>query len=271
MAPAIYILALATLAGQTPAEDTAQPAPEEAGAVEFVEGEGAAAAEGEGLEPMPLPVQDEIEDDTPPEFEDLAVAAGSPTAPARATAVVTDDASGIESVEIYYRATGNTDFRPVPLTAGEGGLFIAALPQGLNQTGFEYYAEAKDAAGNTARLGSPESPYRIKAVAESEMARVERDRAAEDIPPAVDPLWPAIALGAGVVGLAIGGYLWFDTYSIYNTNLVGVATSEWQDPTYEPYSNAMILNMAMAAPLTIVGLAGAGTGAGLLIFSALSE
>jgi len=258
MARATYLLPLILLTA------TAAFAQEEEGVVE-----GSASTEDVVVEDGPvIPVEEPVDDSEPPVFEDVAVAAGSPRSPARVTAVVTDDASGITVVLIHYRRGPAGPFEQLGMTPGEGGMFAAQLPAGLNRTGFYYYVEARDAAGNSSAVGSSEHPFRVKAVPESEYDRVKRVEEAEKEREGINPLWPAIAIGAGVVGIAIGGYLWFDTYSIYDTNLVGVDASS---AAAQPYVNAIIIDVAMAIPLTVLGIAGAATGATLLVLSAYDE
>lgn len=151
------------------------------------------------LPPPPTPPTD-LE---APIISDLAAAASSPDAAPVITVNVTDAGSGVGNVVVHYRAQGKKRWERLDLT-GDGGLYLARLPDGLQRTGFEYWVTATDVAGNgPTRIGSDDRPISV-APATVSTARALAQRAAEE-DDGHDPLWAMVAIGAGVVAGASAG------------------------------------------------------------------
>lgn len=276
---ALLVVSPSASAQEAPAEAPApqaaedgddQPAdapPEEApGGIEFVD-EGPSPFANDD-EPMDLPDIQEDVDETAPTIDDFAVAAGSPDAAVRVTAVVTDDASGIEAVEIFYRIAKDAEYAKVTLEPQQGGLFMGILPDGPQRSGFAYYAQARDAAGNVATLGDPERPYKVDAPRESGLARLERSKQVVENEPTVAPIWIAATLGVGVIGAAGAALFLVDFARLWFVLLPQETTGTVRHTQIQQlaYGDAII-----GGVLAVLGLAGLVTGTGLLIFAALEE
>ena len=271
---AIFALLLGAPAAQAqdappdaPAEAPADEAPaDDPGGIEFVD-EGPSPFENDD-EPMDLPEEQEDVDEVAPTIDDFAVAAGSPTAAVRVTAVVTDDASGIEAVEIFYKVGEAREFAKVALEPQQGGLFMGILPDGPQRTGFAYYAQARDAAGNIATLGDPERPYKVEAPRESGLAKLERSKQVIENEPTVAPIWIAVTLGVGVIGAAGAALFLVDFARLWFVLLPQetAGTTRHTQIQQLAYGDAIIGGI-----LAVLGLAGLVTGTGLLVFSAFEE
>ncbi|MDR4949954.1 Ig-like domain-containing protein [Neobacillus cucumis] len=71
------------------------------------------------------------------------------------------NADGAESVTVYYRATGTTDYTALAMVNGGDGRYTATLPAAnVPQSGFEYYMEAK-AGAQVQSAGSSATPYKV--------------------------------------------------------------------------------------------------------------
>ncbi|MED4225476.1 Ig-like domain-containing protein [Neobacillus cucumis] len=71
------------------------------------------------------------------------------------------NADGAESVTVYYRATGTTDYIALAMVNGGDGRYTATLPAAnVPQSGFEYYMEAK-AGAQVQSAGSSTAPYKV--------------------------------------------------------------------------------------------------------------
>lgn len=161
----------------------------------------------------PSPTQ-ALDDHEPPVIEDLAVAAINPDAPPMFTAIFTDDYSGVERAEVYFRTPSATTYSVVAFTPGQGGLFLARLPDGVQKEGFAYYVEVWDAARNgPTRLGSPEAPLSVAPAVESTTARMAREERARN----AGKVHPGIVMGvmgAGIVLGAASGLFWYDLANV---------------------------------------------------------
>jgi DNA/RNA endonuclease YhcR with UshA esterase domain len=74
------------------------------------------------------------------------------------------NASGAETVIVYYRAAGATEFTALPLTAASEGRYTAVLEAALvPQTGFEYYVVAKSGE-KVQSSGMSEAPYSVAVI-----------------------------------------------------------------------------------------------------------
>lgn len=265
---AIALVALPLKARAAPADDE----------LEFV-GDGEAKEPADGA--MPLPSAPEVDDDTPPLIEDLAVAAGNPTTPPMITAVITDDWSGVERAEIFFRAPGAAEFDKVAFSPGAGGLFIARLPDGVQKTGFEYYVEVWDAAKNgPTRMGSPEAPLPVEAAAEGTLDRLERqEREALEGP--VHPGWVMLAMGTGVVASAVSGLFWIDLLNVVQPNIDVIHKDLAANPSatrraeleksLTTYENSRTGDLVFGAVTGVIGVAALGTGVALMIVSMSGE
>lgn len=275
---ALAIVALPLSARARPQAGSAQgDAPAAAEELEFV-GDDEGTAEGTG-EAMPLPDSEaEVDDKQPPLIEDLAVAVGSPTTPPMITAVITDDWSGIERADIYFRRPGESEYQKVALNPGSGGLFIGRLPDGIQSTGFEYYVEVWDAAKNgPTRMGEPERPYPVEAAAEGTLDRIARqEREALEGP--VHPGWVMLAMGAGIAASAFSGVFWYDLFNVVQPQIddidgqLGAGNLSAGDraaleKSRAAFENSRTGDVVFGSILGVVGVAALGTGAALMIAS----
>lgn len=205
-------------------------------------------------------------DSTAPSFDDVAVAAGSGGSVSRVTAIVTDDLSGVESVIVFFRSGDEVLFREAKLVAGEGGLFLGQLPAGIQNVGFSYYLEAKDAAGNLAQLGTPERPFVVAPAGESDLVRIERQEAVRPPEPTIHPAWIALAIGTSVVVTVGAAAFWVDFVRIQL-----LLREPLTDAYREQVEQAGIADLAIASVLSVAAVASIGLGVGLLVFAAIEE
>ncbi|PGV53324.1 DUF4350 domain-containing protein [Bacillus sp. AFS037270] len=78
------------------------------------------------------------------------------------------NADGAESVKVYYRATGTTDFTALPMVNGGDGRYTATLTAAnVPQNGFEYYIEAK-AGTQVQTSGTSDVPYPVTLIEDTE-------------------------------------------------------------------------------------------------------
>ncbi|MEH7415071.1 Ig-like domain-containing protein [Neobacillus drentensis] len=71
------------------------------------------------------------------------------------------EAAGAESVTLYYRATGTSDYTAVPMVNGGDGRYTVTLAAAnVPQSGFEYYIEAK-AGTQVQTAGTSAAPYPV--------------------------------------------------------------------------------------------------------------
>lgn len=71
------------------------------------------------------------------------------------------NADGAESVTLYYRATGTTDYTALPMVNGGDGRYTATLAAvNVPQNGFDYYIEAK-AGAQVKTAGTSAAPYPV--------------------------------------------------------------------------------------------------------------
>lgn len=233
--------------------------------VEFVGGELQEAPE----EPAPAEAPSTSggpSDQNAPSFDDVAVAAGSGGSVSRVTAIVTDDLTGVESVIVFYRSGDEVLYREAKLVAGEGGLFLGQLPAGIQNVGFSYYLEAKDAAGNLAQLGTPERPFVVAPAGESDLVRIERQANVAPPEPTIHPAWIALAIGTSVVVTVGAAAFWVDFIRIQLL---------LREPLTDAYraqvEQAGIADLAIASVLSVAAVVTVGLGVGLLVFAAIDE
>ncbi|WP_160724102.1 DUF4350 domain-containing protein [Bacillus sp. USDA818B3_A] len=78
------------------------------------------------------------------------------------------NADGAESVKVYYRATGTTEYSALPMAKGSEGRYTVTLQAtDVPQNGFEYYIEAK-AGSQVQTAGTSADPYPVKLVEDTE-------------------------------------------------------------------------------------------------------
>jgi len=102
-------------------------------------------------------------DNTPPVISSVEQDPEVPSEGEEVTVIasVSDAISGLESVILYYRVNGG-EWRTVEMTCSEGA-WVATIPGQEAGASVEYYVEARDKAGNTAK--SDTYTYEVKAVA----------------------------------------------------------------------------------------------------------
>ncbi len=221
------------------------------------------------------------QDTEPPIIEDLAAAASNPAAAPVITAMLSDPGTGVGTAYVIYRAVGANTWEKAELKGGTGGLFIARLPDGLQKSGFDYYIEATDVAGNgPTRVGSADAPIRIDRAHEATIARIERQEAMlTPPPPAIHPAWMMLSLGVGVLAGAGAG--------AYALDLVGLgrritsADERLADPAISDNTRAALLvnkksletasvqDTVIATVLGVVGAAGIVTGTTLVVIGSV--
>jgi DNA/RNA endonuclease YhcR with UshA esterase domain len=81
------------------------------------------------------------------------------------------NASGAESVTVYYRETGTTEFTALPMTASSEGRYTIVLEAAnVPQNGFDYYIEAK-AGDKTQTSGTNTAPHAVTLIEDKEGPR----------------------------------------------------------------------------------------------------
>lgn len=74
------------------------------------------------------------------------------------------EADGAESVKLYYREKGTTDYTEVSMTkSGDNRYTVALSNDQVPQNGFQYYIEAK-AGEKTKTAGTSETPYNVEVI-----------------------------------------------------------------------------------------------------------
>lgn len=102
-----------------------------------------------------------VPDTTAPSITHTAIADGQPAGVAVSVDADVTDASGVQSVTLYYRPMGGGAYASVGMSA-QGSSYSAQIPAGsVNAPGVEYYLEAVDTAANTGRAPqtAPGTPY----------------------------------------------------------------------------------------------------------------
>jgi hypothetical protein len=134
-----------------------------------------------------------------------------------AISVTATDDTGIKSVILYYRVTGDAKFKYLTMVKGEGSdKYSVEIPKDdVRIPGVEYYIEAADLAGNKVLRGYSFSPLKIVVVPEG-----YQETAVTKAPPKPKPEekkkekgffarnWIWIGLGvlaAGGLAAAVGG------------------------------------------------------------------
>lgn len=256
-----------SLLGAAPAQSSPRPAAQDtpAAAAEATDAPATEGAPADIPAAEALPVAPALPTDTtPPAFDTVVVAASAAAARPVVTAVLTDDASGVERAVVYVQAPGETTWTAVPLVPSNGGLFIAQLPDGLQRTGFVYYVQAFDAAGNgPAMYHSKDAPKEVVAAAEDTLTKIAREKAA-NTPDEIHPIWPLLSLGTGILGLAGMTAFLLD----YNTTQNRLAAGDGDKALLEATLSNDLVGAALTGGVALVGL---GVGIGIAAASANAE
>ncbi len=212
-----------------------------------------------------LAAQGAAADREPPIIADVAAAASNPDASPVITVTLSDRGTGVGDAVVHYRPPGGT-WRRAELRGGATGLYIARLPDGTQRTGFEYWIEASDIVGNgPTRIGSAERPIAVERAGEPTVARLERERAAAEAaaPAHIHPAWLMLSLGAGVAAGAGAGAFALDIRNVQqiidHEQPAGARLAELEQ--------ARTIDIAAAATLGVVALAGLTTGVVLVVLS----
>jgi hypothetical protein len=220
-------------------------------------------------------------DTDPPIIEDLAAAASNPDAPPIVSVTLSDPGSGVGTAYVHYRGVGSTAWDKAELKGAANGLFIARLPDGLQKSGFDYYVEATDVAGNgPTRIGSENAPIRVERATEATKVTLEREAAKHVEPgPQIHPAWLMLSLGVGV--LAGGGAGAYSLDLIGTNKKIDDANEKLANPNISDASKAALeksrsnLQIAstqdtvIAGILGVVGAAGIVTGTTLVVITSL--
>lgn len=127
--------------------------------------------------PIRVDVQGAPADVTPPRITLTPAPDGAPVGVGVTVAATITDDGLIAAATLHARVEGTVDFIAIPMNP-DADRYTARIPAALVQLpGVEYYVEARDAAGNTARApaGAPAAPLGFSVV----------DPNADDTPPAI--------------------------------------------------------------------------------------
>jgi hypothetical protein len=218
-------------------------------------------------------------DTDPPIIEDVAAASSNPRAAPAITVMMSDRGTGIGSAFVIYRQLPSGEWQKAELKGGTTGLFIARLPAGLLVSGFEYYIEASDIAGNgPARIASALAPIRVERATQATTDRLREEREAVNVGPAIHPAFLMLSLGVGVLAGAGAGAYALDLASIGSR--IGDVDTELATGGLSDTRRAELLaargaletaqrgDLVITSILGIVAVAGLGTGVTLVVLSA---
>lgn len=218
-------------------------------------------------------------DTDPPIIEDVAAAASNPKAAPAITVMMSDRGTGVGNAFVIYRALPSGAWEKAALKGGTSGLFIARLPDGLQITGFEYYIEASDIAGNgPARIANAQAPIRVGRATMATQQRLREEREAANIGPAIHPAFLMLSLGVGVLAGAGAGAYALDLASL-GTRIEDVDT-ELETSGLSDTRRAELLaarsaletaqrgDVVITSILGVVAVAALGTGITLVVLSA---
>ena len=206
-------------------------------------------------------------DSEPPVIEDVAAAASNPDAAPVITVMMSDHGSGVASAFVHFRTKGG-EWQKTDLKGGTSGMFIARLPEGAQKSGFEYWIEATDIAGNgPATIASPDRPIVVEKATEPTLVRLERARVAavNEAPIHIHPAWLMLSLGVGVVAGAGAGAFALDINNVQRT----LDTEQPTGARLAELEQARTTDIAAASTLGVVAAAGLVTGAVLVVLSSL--
>ena len=235
--------------------------------IEFVGDENGTQSDGSAA----LPEDDEPKDTTPPSIDDIAIAVMNPDAAPIATALLSDDSSGVEKATLFVRKREERRFTEVALKHTNGGMFIAQIPGGLQKTGFFYYVEVYDAAGNgPAQVGSEEKPLWVDPAVTPTIQRI-----ADPDPGDGYRIHPGLVAGvliAGVAATIASSWFWYDYAVVIPQKKAvidgdsGISEADRNEFLAQVQTKALG-DIAIGSVLTTVGLATTATGVGLAFFA----
>lgn len=214
-----------------------------------------------------LATQGPAADLEPPLIADVAAAASNPDASPIITVMMSDPGTGVGDAVVHFRPPGGP-WQRAELKGGTSGLFIARLPEGTQRTGFEYWIEAKDIAGNgPTRIASAERPIVVEKANEPTVARLERQRAEAEAaePIHIHPAWLMLSLGVGVAAGAGAGAFALDIRAVQQI-------IDEEQPTgvrLRELEQARTADLTAAATLGVVAVAGLTTGVVLVVLSSI--
>lgn len=214
----------------------------------------------------------------PPIIEDVAAAASNPRAAPVITVMMSDRGTGVGNASVVFRALPSGEWQKAELKGGTSGLFIARLPDGLQVSGFEYYIEANDIAGNgPARIASAQAPIRVERATLSTTERLQEERDAAHVGPAIHPAFLMLSLGVGVLAGAGAGAYALDLASIgvriedVDTELARAGVSDARRVELQAARGeleaAQRADVVITTILGVVAAAGLGTGITLVALS----
>ncbi len=202
-----------------------------------------------------------------PIIEDVAAAASNPDAAPILTVMISDRGTGVGSAFVHFSTKGG-EWQKADLKGGTTGMFVARLPDGTQRTGFEYWIEATDIAGNgPATIASPDRPIAVEQATEPTMKRVERQRsqAEASAPISIHPAWLMLSLGLGVAAGAGAGAFALDIKNVQQTIALEQPTGARRDEL----DQALTTDVTAASTLGVVAVAGLATGVVLVVLSSL--
>lgn len=114
-------------------------------------------------QPFELAKQEYVPKDTAPPAINFAPPAAVNENTAIPVSATVTDASGVESVLLFYKKASDKTFIELPLIKGQRDSYSGTIPaEVVSIAGIEYYIQAKDKAGNEpALVGSAQKPLKI--------------------------------------------------------------------------------------------------------------
>ncbi|MDP2341567.1 MAG: hypothetical protein Q8O67_11445 [Deltaproteobacteria bacterium] len=226
----------------------------------------------------------EVADTEPPVVIDLSIAADNPRSAPIVTTMLSDNV-GVAGAIVHWRLAGApgepvSPWREAVLVGGSGPLRIARLPDGPQRTGFMLWIEAKDAAGNVARVASEHAPLTVQAATEGNQVRVEREAADDDDGKGPDPGWVMLAMATGIGASAGAGIFAYDLSVISQRTEqvdgllrddISTARRTELEGVQDELRTVFIQDAAAAATLGAIGAAALVTGVTLLVFAAVEQ
>ncbi len=129
--------------------------------------------------------------------------------------VTATDETGVESVSLFYRRTGEGAFTRLEMDAIGGDMYMVMVPaEDMREPGIEYYVQAADQAGNTVLRGYSFQPLAVEVVpgptVEVEPEPIPQPAAPEPEPTVAKadsgaPTWIWVLLGVGAAAALAGG------------------------------------------------------------------
>lgn len=213
-----------------------------------------------------------------PEVLDISIAADNPLA-APVLQLTVKDNVGVASVVAHWRVEGSP-WQETPFVGG-GPMYMARLPDGPQKVGFGVWIEAKDAAGNVARVGSEAAPLEVAAAVEGNNDRVARQAAADAAFRGPHPAWVMLALGSGIAAGAGAGVFVYDlnvlghkrelVNDLLDSNDLSDKRRAELEATGTAIDKAVLQDQALVGTLGVLAGAALATGVVLLTVSAIEQ